>query len=317
MSIRISAVICTHNRASFLRSALQSLMTQSLDPSAYEILIVDNASTDDTRSVVDSERRGLPLLRYVHEGTVGVSRARNTGWRNAHAALVAYLDDDAIAEPHWLERMLRFLESTMPQPGAVGGKIEPIWARPRPAWLSDEMARALTVVDWSDEVIVLKPDQWIVASNVGFPRRVLEEIGGFRADLGRQGPRLLSNEENLARIQIEARGYRCYYHPEIVVQHHMHASRISQSWFKKRLYWQGVSDAWMRRHLYSQSEVEWFVKGARSFVRQVFTPEEIKRLAVPTVDPTRFHQKCLSWYRIGYNLGRMGLAGRTRGVAES
>ena len=92
MSIRISAVICTHNRASFLRSALRSLMAQTLDPSAYEILIVDNASTDDTRSVVDGERHAQPLVRYVHEGTVGVSRARNAGWRNARAALVAYLD---------------------------------------------------------------------------------------------------------------------------------------------------------------------------------------------------------------------------------
>jgi len=316
MSIRISAVICTHNRASFLRSALRSLTAQTLDPSAYEILVVDNASTDDTRSVVDGEKRGQPLVRYVREAAIGVSRARNAGWRSARSDFVAYLDDDAIAEQHWLERMLRFLESTTPQPGAVGGKIEPIWARPRPSWLSDEMARALTVVDWSDDVIVLKPDQWIVASNIGFPRRVLEEIGGFRVDLGRQGSRLLSNEENLARIQIEKQGYRCYYHPGIVVRHHMHASRISQSWFKKRLYWQGVSDAWMRRHLFHESAIGWFAKGTRSFVRQFLTPEQIKRLAVPTEDPTRFHQKCLSWYRIGYNLGRMGLVGRTRGVPD-
>jgi glycosyltransferase involved in cell wall biosynthesis len=316
MSIRITAVICTHNRAPFLRKAIRSLVTQTLDPAAYEILIVDNASTDDTRSVIEGERSQQPRIRCLREPTVGVSRARNAGWRGAESHFVAYLDDDAIAEPHWLERMLEFLETTTPQPGAVGGRIEPIWERPRPAWLSDQMARALTVVDWADEAIILKPDQWIVASNIGFPRRVLEEIGGFRVDLGRQGPRLLSNEENLARIQIEARGYRCYYHPRIMVRHHMHASRINQTWFKRRLYWQGVSDAWMRRHLFQQSAASWFVKGARSFVRLFVTPEQLKLLLVPTEDADRFHEKCLVWYRIGYSLGRMGLVGRTRAVTQ-
>jgi glycosyltransferase involved in cell wall biosynthesis len=196
MSIRISAVICTYNRAAYLRKALRSLIEQTLDSSQYEILVIDNASTDDTRNVVESERSVQPQVRYVHEPTVGVSRARNAGWRAARAEYVVYLDDDAIAEPPWLERMLGFLESKAPRLGAVGGRIEPIWERPRPDWLSDDMARALTVVDWSERPIVLESHQWIVAANIGFPRRILEEIGGFQVDLGRQGSRLLSNEEN-------------------------------------------------------------------------------------------------------------------------
>jgi glycosyltransferase involved in cell wall biosynthesis len=308
MSIRISAVICTYNRAAYLRKALRSLIEQTLDPSQYEILVIDNASTDDTRSVVESERSARPELRYVHEPTVGVSRARNAGWRNARAEYVAYLDDDAIADPPWLERMLGFLESTEPRPGAVGGRIEPIWERPRPAWLSDDMARALTVVDWSDRPIALEPHQWIVAANIGFPRRILEEIGGFKVDLGRQGSRLLSNEENYMRIQIEELGHICYYHPEIVVKHHMHASRITQSWLKRRMYWQGVSDARMRRHQFHQSALVGFMKGARSFVRMALTPALVKSLVLPTNDPILFHRKCDAWYKIGHNLGRMRLA---------
>jgi glucosyl-dolichyl phosphate glucuronosyltransferase len=315
MSVRISAVICTHNRARLLRSALRSLTAQTLDTSCYEILVVDNGSGDETRTVVDDERSSEVTIRYVYEGTVGVSHARNAGWRNARATLVAYLDDDAIAEPPWLETMFHFLERTKPQPGAVGGKIEPIWPRPRPTWLSEEMARSLTIVNWSDQVSVLKPEEWIAASNIGFPRQVLEDIGGFRPDLGRQGPRLLSNEEILARIQIEAMGYRCYFHPGLVVRHHIHASRLTRSWFKKRLYWQGVSDAWMRRYLSPRSSPRWFVRGAGSLVRQILTPREIRSLARSPEDPSDFDETCLAWYRIGYNLGRMGLVGRTRGVS--
>ena len=312
MSIRISAVICTHNRASYLRKTIRSLATQTLDPSAYEILVIDNSSTDDTSSVIESERTERPVFRHVHEPAIGVSHARNAGWQNARAKYLAYLDDDAIAEPQWLERMLDFLERTEPQPGAVGGKIEPIWELPRPAWLSKKTARALSIVDWSDKPIVLEAKHWIAAANIGFPRRILKEIGGFRTDLGRQGSRLLSNEEIFARLQIEELGYRCYYHPEIIVKHHMHASRISKSWFRRRSYWQGISDAVMRKPLLKQHPIIGFKRGARSFLRQVVTPEQIRHLLFSTEDPDRFDRKCDAWYKIGYNLGRMGLVGHTR-----
>jgi len=312
MNVRVTAVICTHNRASYLRGALGSLLEQTLNPDHYEILIVDNASTDDTKRVVDDVMSRRSGLRYLQAPRVGVSRARNVGWREARAPYVAYLDDDAIAEPTWLAGMLDFFESTRPRPGAVGGRILPIWERPRPSWLSDEMARALTVVDWSDTPAVLEPDQWIVAANIGFPREILEEIGGFQEDLGRQGARLLSNEENLVRIQIEELGHRCYYHPDIVVHHHMHASRVRQSWFRKRLYWQGVSDARMRRHQHGPSDLTNLARGARSLVRFGFTAHLMKSLILPTDDPAGFHRQCDAWYKIGYNLGRMGLVGRPR-----
>jgi hypothetical protein len=151
-----------------------------------------------------------------------------------------------------------------------------------------------------------------VAANIGFPREILEAVGGFREDLGRQGSRLLSNEENLVRIQIEGLGHRCYYHPGSVVHHHMHASRVRQSWFRKRLYWQGVSDARMRSHQHRQSDLTRFGRGARSLVRFGFTPHLMRSLILPTDDPDRFHRHCDAWYKIGYNLGRMGLVGRPR-----
>lgn len=308
MNIRISVAVCTHNRASYLRKAIRSLLAQTLDPSLFEILIIDNASTDETRDVIESERPDTPAYRYINVPEVGVSHARNAGWQNARAKYVAYLDDDAIATPQWLERMLDFLENAEPQPGVVGGKIEPIWELPRPAWLSDRMAGALSIVNWSEKPIIMTDKHWIAAANIGFPRSVLEEIGGFRADLGRRGSCLLSNEEIFARLQIERNGHACYYNPEIVVEHHVHASRVNQSWFKRRSYWQGISETVMNKDGFNLHPIARFAKGGRSLLKRLFTLEELKLLLVSTNDPKRFEEKCKAWHRLGKNLGLMGLA---------
>ena len=96
MNVQISAVVCTHNRAAYLRKALQSLVDQTMAQELYEIIVVDNASTDGTKQVV-SEYSGASNLRCLYEPVIGLSRARNTGWGNARGEYVAYLDDDAVA----------------------------------------------------------------------------------------------------------------------------------------------------------------------------------------------------------------------------
>lgn len=271
---------------------------------------MDNASTDDTRRFAEEAARRDAHVRYVHVPVVGVSHARNAAWEHTRTPFVAYLDDDATAHADWLERVLAAFESTKPEPGAVGGKIEPIWEKAQPPWLSDDMARALTVVDWSEEPRVLRDEEWLVAANIAYPRRVLQEIGGFRTELGRRGNQLLSNEENLVRLEIEDRGYVSWYDPRIVVRHHMHASRVEQSWFRKRLYWQGVSDARMRRYRSAHSHSWWALRGARSLARLSVSPAFLKRLLLPTSNPDAFDRQCDAWYKVGYGLGRMGLAGR-------
>lgn len=311
MTVDVTAAICTHNRAAYLGKALESLLTQTLDASRYEVLVVDNASTDDTKRVAEAARRRAPNVRYVHVPELGVSHARNASWLEARAPFVAYLDDDAIAHPDWLERALHAFDNTRPEPGAVGGKIEPIWEKARPPWLSDALARALTVVDWSEDPCPVEPDQWLVAANLVIPRRVLEEIGGFRTDLGRRGNQLLSNEENLVRLEIEANGYVCWYDPRMVVRHHMHESRVSKRWFRTRLYWQGVSDARMRKHLTDHSRAWWVYRGARSLLRLSVSPSFVRNLLVPVDEPEAFDRQCDAWYKLGYGLGRMNLVGRS------
>lgn len=308
MAVKLSAIICTFNRAHYLRKALQSLVDQTLPKEQYEILVVDNCSTDNTSQVVHEEFGSVSNLLYLYEPVLGLSQARNTGWRNARGEYVAYLDDDAIACPEWLERILDVFETVKPQPGCVGGKIEPIWGAPRPCWLSDKISPYLTIVDWSETPMALNGKQWLAGANIAFPRHLLEAVGGFQVSLGRRGGKLLSLEEILLRQQLEDRGYCCFYHPEIAVRHHIPASRLTKGWFVRRVYWGGVSDALIQIHQKSPSITKRLRMGLSTIRSRLLSPRELANLVIPTDDPDRFARKCPTIVRIGYVMGLLGIS---------
>lgn len=299
MSVRISAVLCTHNRAGYLRKALQSLVDQTLAPWSYEIIVVDNGSQDNTKQVV-SEFSNVPNLRYLSEPIIGVSRARNTGWRKAEGVYVAYLDDDAVASPGWLAKFIEVFETFEPSLGAVGGRIEPIWEVPRPDWLSDKLLGFLSVVHWCDVPMILNEQQWLPGCNIAYPRELLQRAGGFREELGRQGTKLQSNEENNLRQQLDSRGFCSLYHPEIVVGHHVAAPRLTKKWFRERAYWQGVSDALM---LTPCNGIRVALRAWLAARRIGWTLPRLLLMLVATKSAARFRRQCQVFETMGYLSG--------------
>ena len=241
MNVKISAIVCTLNRSWYLKKAIQSLVDQTVPQGEYEIIVVDNASTDDTKSVVESFRHVLNL-RYVHEPVLGLSRARNTGWQNALGRYVAYLDDDAMACPTWLERILHAFENVKPTPGTVGGRITLIWETERPDWLARELETPLGYLDWGcSGMFLTQENQWLGGGNLACPRKILEEAGGFSTDLGRKGKNLLSNDEILLTRYLRSQNLGSYYDPAVLVQHHVLPERVQKGWFYRRYFWQGIS----------------------------------------------------------------------------
>lgn len=305
MSIRISAIICTHNRAGYLRKAIRSLVFQSLDEELYEILVVDNASTDDTRHIVHNEFSGVSNLRYLYEPVLGLSQARNTGWRGAEGEYVAYLDDDAVASPVWLERILEVFDTVSPKPGCVGGKIEPIWEAPRPIWLSDSMLPVLTVLDLSDKPTFLS-DQIPSGANISFAKVVLMELGGFSVALGRKGNQLLSNEEVLLMRKMKDKGFLCFYHPEIKVRHHIPASRLTERWFLDRYYWQGISDAAVYVFQEVPNIMARLCRACYVMARTFLSPRHLLNLAIPHNSTSRLQSLLAARYSLGYLRGIIG-----------
>ena len=129
-----SVVICTHNRAGLLSRAIESVCSQSLDPSTYELIIVDNQSTDDTRRVINYYRARYINVKLIYEARRGLSHARNAGWNAALGDYVIYLDDDAIAAQEWLSTAHRII--TTVGPAVFGGPYYAYYDSDKPPWFA-------------------------------------------------------------------------------------------------------------------------------------------------------------------------------------
>jgi glucosyl-dolichyl phosphate glucuronosyltransferase len=308
-SPRISVVICTHNRGFYLRKAIASVLAQDMPVSEYELIIVDNKSTDDTAEVAASF--AAANMRYIHEPQLGLCFARNTGWRNAAGTYVAYLDDDAIAEPGWLASIKAAFESD-PAAGVVGGKVDPIWEGERPGWMSDNVSFSLTIVDWSPEPKHI-PDvrvEWLVGANMAMPRAVLAEIDGFEPRLDRIGTNMLSGGDVFLQKRILERGYTCLYHPGMAVRHLVPPSRLHKKWFRRRYYWQGVSDAVMELITDNPSTLGRIRRGIVRAGKLLAKPRALIEIFLPTDDPEQFQERCFTIIAIGHVVGLLGVARR-------
>ncbi len=301
MNILISSIICTHNRAAYLTKAIQSLVDQHTPKDNYEIIIVDNCSADSTKEVVKNFS-SVNNIRYIYESTLGLSFARNTGWRNAKGKYVAYLDDDAIACPGWLNKILEVFETVTPMPGCIGGKTEPLWEAPRPKWLSDDLVTGLTAIDWSDipHAITDLDQQWLVGANIAFPADVLRRIGGFVSGLDRIGKNLLSGGDIFLERQILKAGYTCFYHPEIIVSHLVPKSRLDKRWFIRRYYSQGFSDAVMVLIEESPSRLRRLGMAIAKTFSLLQSPGKLINLILPGSDAKQFTEKCFTLITVGH-----------------
>lgn len=240
----ISIIISTLNRADLLPQALQSLMLQRELSVPAEILVVDNGSTDDTATVMATvvKTASLPIL-YLQEPRTGLSYARNTGIANARGDVVAFLDDDAWAEPNWLSVHWKVYSSD-PAIVCVGGKIVLDWpSRHRPRWLRPSFLGYLGAYDLGNDSRDLSPrDLLPFGGNISFRRSTLEALGGFRNDLGRSGNRLGAGEEDeLCRRLLKA-GHRIVYEPNAVVHHIVLPFKLKPDFFFRLARDAGITD---------------------------------------------------------------------------
>jgi glycosyltransferase involved in cell wall biosynthesis len=238
---RISAVICTHNRANYLEKALASLAAQSLPPDEFEVLVVDNASTDATAEVARRFSDRLPNLRYLREDRLGLSWARNAGAAAGRTPYLAYLDDDARAAPDWLDRLLQTFERVDPTPACIGGRVWLDWDGAVPAWLPPRYYSVYTHVDHGDEDRPLGDREYLVGANLAFRRDVLLALGGFDTNLGRKGSMLLSGEESEVVGKLRARRLPVYYAASAAVWHAVPPARRRRRWLWLRMFWDGAS----------------------------------------------------------------------------
>jgi len=244
----VSAVICTHNREAYLDACIRSALEQTLSADRYELIVVNNASTDGTPAICE-RYTDVPNFRYVYEAEPGLSHARNRGMQEARGKYVGYLDDDAVALPSWLSGVVNAFRDPKPAPVWVGGPIELQWHAPAPDWVDAELRVALGEVALGDHPRFLNPSERLGGGNSFFNRKILEKAGGFDTRLGRKKNVLLSGEETALQHVLQSQGGKLFYHPDIHILHDAHPDRIHPIWFYKRYYWGGKSDKVMAKAL--------------------------------------------------------------------
>jgi glucosyl-dolichyl phosphate glucuronosyltransferase len=238
----ITVILCTYNRCHSLARTLDSIANSTLPESvAWEVLVVDNNSTDQTRDVVAEISSRIPgRFRYVFEPTQGKSYALNTGIREARGELLAFTDDDVMVAPEWLENLTSALHDS--QWAGATGRILLEWKRTPPRWLTTKgpyrMPWVLVGFDLGDDACDLT---FTVGANMAFRKEVFEKYGFFRTDMGpttecdiRQWrdarcPRSCEDIE-LGRRLI-AGGERLLYRPNAVVYHPVPEDRVKKEYF--------------------------------------------------------------------------------------
>lgn len=296
-ALPLSVIVCCHARPHYLRACLAGLAAQSCRD--FELLVVDSGSPPAEAEAIAALAReaGARLLR---SDSPGLSRARNLGAAAAQGHWVAYLDDDAVAEPGWAAALLNRIATLPPKAAALGGRILPTWEAPLPTWWPPKLRGVLTIVEWDGFGELgrdLPAEVDIYGANMAFATAPLLSVGGFPEALGRVGSRLLSGEEVEVVGRLRAKGYRAFYDGAAAVRHSIQRERLHPAWLLSRLLWQGATDA---------------LRDRRSRARQDRTLGAAARLALqaplllwPATSPALLRARCGAAYNLGYLRGRL------------
>lgn len=253
-SIDASVLIATYNRARFLDRTLDSIRALRVEPGRrWEVLVVDNNSSDDTRAVVERHAAGFPVsLGYLFEGRQGRSNALNTGIGAAAGRVIAMTDDDVCVDACWLDAACAALDGDAPSIAYAGGPVRPMWETPPPQWLDltrGDLWGTIAIQDHGETAFVYEEARKVpLGANLAVRRELFERAGLFRGDLGRTSGRLLLGQE-VPELLLRARaaGFHGVYVPAMQVHHHIPSARLTRRYFRRWWFGKGVSRAALER----------------------------------------------------------------------
>lgn len=228
--VKISLVICTYNRCRYLPEALESVRLQELPSSHFELIIVDNNSTDDTAIISETFIKANPTLnvRYCFEANKGLSHARNRGITEAKSSIVNYVDDDAILSAQYLQEMLHFFD-THPTAAGAGGKVIPKYEDGKePIWMNKYLHGFIGKVDHGNNIQLFAGKmKYPVGCNMAWRKEILQQAGGFNTNLQ------FRSDDKYIYQQVAKINNKVFYLPAAWLYHYIDAHRLELSNFKK------------------------------------------------------------------------------------
>lgn len=228
----LSIIICSYNRASYISDALTSLYGQSSGLDDFEVIIVDNNSTDNTKEVYTFWRQSNTngQFSFISETKQGASFARNTGAAIAKGEWVCFMDDDAVATTDYVKNIIKHIQD---QPFIVGfgGRIIPKYIPAEPKWMSYYVSSLVGNFDYAPTACAFENGKYPLESNMIVKKSVYDQIGGFNVNLpGVVGTLRIGGEGKELFYKIIALGHTIYYDPSICVHHVVEVKKLTSEY---------------------------------------------------------------------------------------
>jgi glycosyltransferase involved in cell wall biosynthesis len=228
----ISVIICSYNRARYIREALESLYRQDISKDFFEVIVVDNNSTDETDQVCHTFLNNHPDLngQYLKESQQGSSFARNTGAEAAKGRILVFMDDDAVAEADFISGYIKLFKE-IPDAVGAGGRIIPRYIPDEPAWMSYYVSSLVGNFDYSPIRCAFKQGKYPLESNMAVRNEAFKRIGGFNTDLpGVKGTLRIGGEGKDLFYRLTADGSSIIYDPAIRVMHVVETAKLTRAY---------------------------------------------------------------------------------------
>lgn len=267
--IQLSVIIPTRNRASILKEALESIEKQTLDKSLFEVIVIDNGSSDNTSQVVNSFKDSIVHLSCISIPEPGLHIGRHAGLKAAKSDILVYADDDIIAFPTWLEGVYESMQD--PKVVLVGGKDLPKFEVEPPFWIKEMWYRMqpdghamteLSLIDLGEEIKEIPP-YYVYGCNYSVRKHIVLEAGGFHPD-GMPWDKIVYRGDGEWYINnyISSKEYKVIYNPKASVYHVTPKTRLTLDYFKKRAFCEGVEQSYDdlrygNPHRYAQPAISW------------------------------------------------------------
>jgi len=249
--MELSVIICTYNRAKLLRSSIETAVESllKLQKKSYELLVIDNRSSDETALVVREFQEKFWFIKYIFEPNQGLSYARNRGIKQSRGDVIAFVDDDVKVHPNWALNLVKYFKD--PEVMCVGGRILPWWEKTPPKWLTREYWSPIALLDHGDEPKIMN-NTHLWGANLAFRKNVFQRYGFFDVNLGRKGKYLLSGEETELLKKLVFHGEKVIYAPDVIVYHFVSKERLKRYYFLKWRFYSGVTKSYFEKPLYKR-----------------------------------------------------------------
>jgi glycosyltransferase involved in cell wall biosynthesis len=228
VSVAISVVVPTRNRAAMLDDSLSSLSRQR-SGTAYEVVVVDNGSSDATPDVIRRWTDVDERFRAIREAEPGRSNAMNAGLKIARGRVVLFTDDDVVVEDGWIDAFDRFFERETAELVIAGGPIVPVAddLEPWPAWVPDSSAVDLGGLSHGDEERRLGRYEYLWGANMGIPRALVGTLGGWDPSIGRREEHRGTFEDIEYQDRVHRRGGEVWYLPHASIRHRIPRASVT------------------------------------------------------------------------------------------